>query len=65
MYIKAAHRSRLTTSLFTSTFLLAVLTVGAPQLLPCPANANVEAEAKEKNKLDSGKEVIVRERDSK
>lgn len=62
MYIKAAHRSRLTTSLFTSTFILAILTVGAPQLLSCPANSNVEAETGSKKKVDSSKKVIVRDR---
>lgn len=37
MYIRAAVRSKLTTSLFSTTFLIAILTVAAPQLVGCPA----------------------------
>lgn len=40
MYIRAQTRSRLTTYLFATTFMVSVLTVGGPQLLPCPANHN-------------------------
>ena len=32
-----ATRSRVTKSVFTVTFIIAILTVTAPQLLPCPA----------------------------
>lgn len=37
MHIKASTRTRLTTSLFSTTFLIAILTVAAPQLVGCPA----------------------------
>ncbi|KAK9471768.1 uncharacterized protein V1510DRAFT_418957 [Dipodascopsis tothii] len=47
MYIRAATRTRLRTSVFSTTFLIAVLTVAAPQFLPCPAGRNpVGAEVK-------------------
>ncbi|KAK9453525.1 hypothetical protein V1511DRAFT_83756 [Dipodascopsis uninucleata] len=35
--LNAAGRSRLKTSLFSTTFLVAVFTVAAPTILPCPA----------------------------
>lgn len=37
MYMKNGQRTRLTTSLFYSTFVVAVFTVAAPQFLGCPA----------------------------
>lgn len=46
MYIRAATRKNFTTSLFTTTALIAVFTVAAPQLMPCPVKglANEEKE---------------------
>ncbi|KAK9476666.1 hypothetical protein V1514DRAFT_336239 [Lipomyces japonicus] len=37
MRLNAAARSRLTTSIFSTTFVIAVFTVAAPSILPCPA----------------------------
>jgi hypothetical protein len=50
MYIKASVRSRLTTSLFSTTFIIAVLTVASPQLLPCPVKSSVGAETGSKER---------------
>lgn len=63
MYIKAATRTRLTTSLFSTTFLIAVFTVTAPQFLPCPAHRDpVGADAKKSSvDLVSQKVSTVRE----
>lgn len=41
-YIKATQRNRLTSSLFTSTFAICFLMVGANSVLPCPID-NVHA----------------------
>ncbi|KAK7206706.1 hypothetical protein BZA70DRAFT_274907 [Myxozyma melibiosi] len=40
MRLNNATRTRLTTSLFSTTFCIAVLTVAAPHFLPCPATRN-------------------------
>ena len=40
MFMRAAHRSKLTTSLFSTTFIIAVLTVAAPQIIGCPVKPN-------------------------
>ncbi|KAK9369345.1 hypothetical protein V1509DRAFT_487158 [Lipomyces kononenkoae] len=40
MRLNASARARLTTSLFSTTFIIAVLTVAAPAILPCPATRN-------------------------
>lgn len=52
MYIRAATRTRLTTSLFSTTFLIAILTVAAPQLFGCPAApSHLDADGKKKKTL--------------
>lgn len=56
MFIRAQTRARLTTYLFTTTFMVSVLTVGGPQLLPCPANQNgfgAEGGTKKKKEQES------------
>ncbi|KAK9469201.1 hypothetical protein V1512DRAFT_255726 [Lipomyces arxii] len=37
MRFTAAARSKLTTSLFSTTFFIAIFTVAAPSIFPCPA----------------------------
>lgn len=79
MFMKAASRARLTTSLFSTTFIIAVLTVAAPQLVPCPVTPNhLGADATKKQKQQQqqhqqeketgnlewqGKSVVVIDRD--
>lgn len=38
MYLRAAQRNKVTSSLFTSTFAICVLLVGANSVLPCPVD---------------------------
>ncbi|KAJ8053758.1 hypothetical protein LXG23DRAFT_55336 [Yarrowia lipolytica] len=53
MYIRAATRKNFTTSLFTTTALIAVFTVAAPQLMPCPvSNGLANDEKKEKEQAE-------------
>ncbi|ANB11446.1 hypothetical protein AWJ20_4257 [Sugiyamaella lignohabitans] len=71
MYIKASSRSRLTTSLFSVTFVIAVMTVASPQLLPCPARPgsvgsesakkkkNLAASTEDRNEQWKSKDVVV------
>lgn len=39
MYIRASQRGRLTQSIFTSTFAICFLLVGANQIVPCPVDS--------------------------
>lgn len=64
--MNASARTRLTTSLFSTTFFIAILTVAAPQIIGCPAtkSTHFDNDAKKK-KLDNSwdsKPVIVTER---
>ncbi|ODQ66316.1 hypothetical protein NADFUDRAFT_82175 [Nadsonia fulvescens var. elongata DSM 6958] len=51
MFIKAATRTRLTTSLFSTTFLIAVFTVAAPSLFPCPVST-FDSDSPNKNQCE-------------
>lgn len=39
MFIRASQRGRLTQSIFSSTFALCFLLVGANQIVPCPVDS--------------------------
>ncbi|KAL6452916.1 hypothetical protein SBY92_000261 [Candida maltosa Xu316] len=47
-YIKASQRNRLTNSLFSSTFMICVLLVGANSAIPCPVDSNYSNDSNEK-----------------
>ncbi|KGU33268.1 hypothetical protein MGK_02558 [Candida albicans P57055] len=47
-YIKATQRNRLTNSLFSSTFAICVLLVGANLAIPCPVDSNYSNDSNEK-----------------
>ena len=47
-YIKATQRNRLTNSLFSSTFAICVLLVGANSAIPCPVDSNYSNDSNEK-----------------
>lgn len=47
-YIKASQRNRLTSSLFSSTFAICVLLVGANSIVPCPVDSNYSNDSNEK-----------------
>ncbi|MCP8718101.1 MAG: hypothetical protein M5F18_02250 [Asgard group archaeon] len=49
-YIKASQRNRLTNSLFSSTFAICVLLVGANSIIPCPVDSNYSNDSNEKLK---------------
>lgn len=60
MFMRASARSKLTTSLFSTTFIIAVLTVAGPQIIGCPAKpGQLDADAKRQQKLQqpSGKDL--------
>lgn len=56
MYIKAAQRNKLTSSLFSSTFAICVLLVGANSVLPCPVDSV------RSNETDQDKKLKMKER---
>ncbi|KAK9247735.1 hypothetical protein V1506DRAFT_504326 [Lipomyces tetrasporus] len=60
MHLKASTRSRLTTSLFSTTFIIAVLTVAAPAILPCPATRNPVGADSGDIKVENRKLVVAR-----
>uniref|UniRef100_A0A060SXF5 ARAD1A12782p n=1 Tax=Blastobotrys adeninivorans TaxID=409370 RepID=A0A060SXF5_BLAAD len=62
MYLRAQTRTKLTTYLFSATFLISVFTVGAPNLLPCPANNAFDAETKHKDEEWKNKRVVISKR---
>lgn len=39
MFVRATARNRVTSSIFTSTFAICVLMVGANSVLPCPVDS--------------------------
>ncbi|CAD1809616.1 unnamed protein product [Candida parapsilosis] len=47
-YIKASQRNRLTQSLFTTTFGICFLLVGANSIIPCPVDSRYDSETNEK-----------------
>ena len=53
MYIRAATRKNFTTSLFTTTALIAVFTVAAPQLMPCPVSNGLANDEKEQTQTQA------------
>ncbi|KAK9326175.1 hypothetical protein V1517DRAFT_311993 [Lipomyces orientalis] len=60
MHLNASTRSRLTTSLFSTTFIIAVLTVAAPAILPCPATQNPVGADSGDIKVENRKLVVAR-----
>lgn len=63
MYIRAAQRNRVTSSLFSSTFAICVLLVGANSVLPCPVD-NVRSNETDVEKRKLLKEKYEREQKS-
>lgn len=65
--MRAASRTRLTTTLFSTTFFIAILTVAAPQIFGCPATPSnhfdndTKKKALNNNSWDS-KTVVVADR---
>lgn len=51
MYIKAAQRNKVTSSLFSSTFAICVLLVGANSVIPCPVDSVRSNETNQEKKL--------------
>ncbi|CAI5758516.1 unnamed protein product [Candida verbasci] len=49
-YIKAQQRVKFTQQLFTSTFAICFLLVGANSILPCPVDSNYGNDSNEKFK---------------
>ncbi|KAK9486955.1 hypothetical protein V1527DRAFT_450782 [Lipomyces starkeyi] len=60
MRLNASARSRLTTSLFSTTFIIAVLTVAAPAILPCPATRNPVGADSGDIKVENRKLIVAR-----
>lgn len=51
MYIRAAQRNKVTSSLFSSTFAICVLLVGANSVIPCPVDSVRSNETNQEKKL--------------
>lgn len=60
--MRAAQRTRLANSLFSTTFVISVLTVAAGQLLPCPVPNTVGADTAATEKANQDKKVVIASR---
>ena len=61
MYMRGSLRRGLTTTMFYTTMAIAVLTVAAPQVLPCPVQPRgVGAESPDKEREQWKKKVVVK-----
>ncbi|KAK9449982.1 uncharacterized protein V1518DRAFT_415214 [Limtongia smithiae] len=59
--MNAVMRSRLTNSLFSTTFFIAILTVAAPTLFPCPATQNPVGADSGDLRIDNDKILLARQ----
>lgn len=60
--MRAAQRTRLANSLFSTTFVISVLTVAAGQLLPCPVPNTVGADSASSEKSNQDKKIVIASR---
>lgn len=61
MYMRGSVRRGLTTTMFYTTMAIAVLTVAAPQVLPCPVPRGVGADSEDRGNKNWDKSVVVEE----
>lgn len=57
--MRGSVRRGLTTTMFYATMAVSILTVAAPQILPCPVPRGVGADGKDKNNKEWNKKVVV------